>query len=120
MTMLQESIAARSMAQPLLLSLAGRLELATAQLPRPLADGNDSAAVRAGGHTGADHAVTSGFASSEDEPLAADALADGFDAQSDGSDDDEGDEAALTAVTDDDSASVVSRDMEQDGSDLER
>ena len=120
-SMLQESIAARSAAQPLLLSLAGRLELATAQLPRPVPGGSDSAAARADGLTAADHAVASGFASSEDEPLAADALADGVDVHSDGSDDEEeGDEEALTVATDESSASDGSDDIERDGSDLDR
>ena len=120
MTMLQESIVARSAAQPLLLSLAGRLELATAQLPRPVANGDGDAAARPDGHTRADHAMASGFASSEDEPLAADALADGPEAQTDGSDDEEGGDEDLALVTDEDSVSEVSKDMERDDSDLEQ
>jgi len=119
-TMLQESIAARSAAQPLLLSLAGRLELATAQLPRSVAHGGGGAAARVDDHTRADHAVASGFASSEDEPLAADALADGVDAQSDGSDDEDAGQEDLALAPDEDSASDVSKDMERDNSDLEQ
>ena len=118
--MLQESIAARSAAQPLLLSLAGRLELASAQLPRPVASGADSAAARADGHMRTDHAVASGFASSEDEPLAADALADGQEAQTDGSDDEEAGEEDLTMATNEDSESDIRKDMDRDGSDLEQ
>lgn len=118
MMMLQQSVAARSAAQPLLLSLAGRLELATAQLPRPAADGGASAAPVADDRTGANQAVASGLDSSEDEPLATDALADGLDPQVGDSGDEEDDEYALREESDD-SEPELSGDMEQEDSDLE-
>ena len=119
MTMLQRSIAARSAAQPLLLSLAGRLELATAQLPRQAADGSDGAAVRADDQMAAARAVASRLDSHEDEPLAADALADGLGPDSGGSGD-EDEEEELSRLTDNDSVSDASNDLEQDDGDREQ
>ena len=117
-TMLQESIAARSAAQPLLLSLAGRLELATAQLPRPAPDGAVSAALVADGRTGAFQAVSGGVDhDEEDEALAADALADGLDPQAEDSDDEDEDADALRDASGD-SESERCRDTEQEDSDL--
>ena len=116
--MLQQSIAARTAAQPQLLSLAGRLELATAQLQRSAAACGGSAVAMADGRTGAIQAVASGPDSDEEEPQAADALADGLDPHAGDSDDEEEEEDAYREAPGD-SASEVSKDVEQEDSDLE-
>ncbi len=118
--MLQESIAARSAVQPLLLSMAGRLELATAQLPRPAAAGSSAAAADRLGIAHVAAAVATGLDSDEDEPRAADALTDGVSAgQAVSSEEEDGDEPSSSA-SEDDSASDGSRSMHQDDSEDEQ
>ena len=115
--MLQDSIVARSAVQPRLLSLAGRLELAAAQLPRPAAVVSSAAADGPpAAHAAA--AVATGLDSDEDEPRATDALADDMSAgEADGGDDEEEEEDSMTSVvSEDDSDSHGSRDADQNTS----
>ena len=70
--MLQRSISARSAAQPALLGLSGRLDLALAQLPAQAAAG-DAHEQRV--NLGSALATRSGYDSDGDEPAAVDAFA---------------------------------------------
>lgn len=72
--MLQQSISARAAAQPALLGLAGRLDLALAQHPAQRVAG-DAPEQRV--NLGSTVAARSGYGSDGDEPAAVDAFADG-------------------------------------------
>lgn len=72
--MLQQSISARAAAQPALLGLSGRLDLALAQFPAQTAAGDTrEQRVNLGSTAGAGP----GYDSDGDEPAAVDAFADG-------------------------------------------
>ena len=117
--MLQESIAARSAVQPLLLSLAGRLELATAQLPRNAGPVSSAAEADRLGSTPGAAAVATGLESDEDEPHAADALTDGIEVGDADSSEAEEEDDLSSIVPEDESMSDGSRDMHQGDSEDE-